>query len=187
MTPLTRAYLSLGSNLGDRLGNLAGAVRALAAASAPGSDHAVLTIAGTSPVYETAPLGADGKNVPDQPAFLNMIVAVDTVVPAMELRAVTFRVEQQFGRRAGERWQPRPIDIDIVLYGHERIELPGLTVPHPRMAERAFVIRPLVDLDPAIALPDGERLADRLPTLAWQRCELHTSAREFRALVDGVR
>lgn len=177
MTTSTRAYLSLGSNMGDRLANLAGAIRAL---------KREVGNATVSPVYETAPIGPAGTVVDDQPAFLNCVVAVDTTLSAVALRAVGAGIERAHGRREGERWQPRPIDIDLVLYGHERISLPDLKVPHPRMFERAFVVRPLVDLDPSISVRGVGVLSSLLPVLADQGCELHTAAHEFQALIDAV-
>ena len=175
-----RAYLSLGSNLGDRLANLAGAISALA-------NEPALSVVALSPVYETAPLGADGRVAHDQPAFLNCALAVDTQLDAQALRAVGSHTERAFGRRDGERWQPRPIDIDLVLYGDQRITTPELTVPHPRMLERAFVLRPLVDINPDIGVPGVGTLAPLLQDLAWQGIALHTTASELRALIDAGR
>lgn len=170
----TRAYLSLGSNLGDRLENLAAAVRRLCA------DVSVTEV---SPVYETAPLGADGSIVDDQDPYLNCIVAVRTSLSASGLHAVTSRIESEQGRERIARWRPRPIDIDIVLFGDERIVTPALTVPHPRMHERAFVLRPLVDLDPGVRVPGAGRAARLLPKLEWQDVRLHTSAGAFAAAI----
>lgn len=162
--------------MGDRLANLAGAIRAL---------KRELGNATVSPVYETAPIGPAGTVVDDQPAFLNCAVAVDTTLGPAALRAVGAGIERAHGRRDGERWQPRPIDIDLVLYGEERVSLPEVTVPHPRMLDRAFVIRPLVDLNPAISAPGAGRLAPLLPSLAGQGCVLHTTAGALQALVDA--
>jgi 2-amino-4-hydroxy-6-hydroxymethyldihydropteridine diphosphokinase len=162
--------------MGDRLASLAGAIRAL--------ERELGTLA-LSPVYETAPIGAAGTVVDDQRAFLNCAVGVDTSLSATELRAVGAGIERAHGRRDGERWQPRPIDIDLVLFGQERIATPTLTVPHPRMFDRAFVIRPLVDLDATISAPGVGKLAALLPNLADQGCVLHTSAADMRTLVDA--
>jgi 2-amino-4-hydroxy-6-hydroxymethyldihydropteridine diphosphokinase len=163
--------------MGDRLANLAGAIRALKRA---------LGTVSVSPVYETAPIGSAGTVVDDQPAFLNCAVGVDTTLSPVALRAVGAGIERAHGRRDGERWQPRPIDIDLVLYGQERVSLPEVTVPHPRMFDRAFVIRPLVDLDPLIIAPGVGRLAALLPALAGQGCVLHTTAIALQALVDAA-
>lgn len=170
----TRAYLSLGSNLGDRLVNLAGAVRALGAAAAQ--------LCAVSPVYETAPLDANGAVAADQPPYLNCAVSADVDVGAAELRSLTAAIERSLGRRARERWASREIDIDVVLFGDERITTPELIVPHPRMSERAFVLRPLVDLDPNISAPGIGRLADLLPSVAGQGCTFHAAAEELLAL-----
>ena len=162
--------------MGDRLANLAGAIRAL---------KRELGAVALSPVYETAPIGLSGAVVDDQPAFLNCAVAVDTTLSPVALRAVGAGIERAFGRREGERWQPRPIDIDLVLYGQERVTLPEVTVPHPRMFERAFVLRPLVDLDASISAPGAGKLAALLPALAGQGCVLHTTAGALQTLVDA--
>jgi 2-amino-4-hydroxy-6-hydroxymethyldihydropteridine diphosphokinase len=149
--------------MGDRMSNIRNAVDAIRAHSA---------VAAVSPVYETAPLGPDGAVVDNQASFLNCIVAIDTRLDPVALRAAGATIEHDLGRPAGERWQPRPIDIDLVLYGDEHVNLPGVVVPHPRMFERAFVLRPLLDLDPAISVRGVGRLADLLPGLASQGCTL---------------
>jgi len=132
-----RAYLGIGSNLGDRLAYLQLAVDELA--KAPG-----IAVVGVSPVYETAPVGG-----PEQPDFLNAVVAVDTTLTAHELLRVAQHVESAAERVRNVRWGPRTLDVDVLLVGEERIDDPDLVVPHPRMAERAFVVVPLADLDPA--------------------------------------
>jgi 2-amino-4-hydroxy-6-hydroxymethyldihydropteridine diphosphokinase len=170
-------YLSLGSNLGDRLANLVAAVRAL------GVSERVVAL---SPVYETAPLGPDGTIVDDQPAFLNCVVAADTALGPAALRARTATIEAQLGREHRERWQSRPIDIDIVLFGDERIETPELIVPHPRIGERAFVMRPLLDLDPDVRVPGVGKLAPLLPAVAWQGVRRAVGADEFATLVGRM-
>lgn len=151
------AYLGLGSNLGDRARNLAEAARRLAS---PGG----LTVLRASPLYETDPVG-----VTDQPPFLNQVLEVETGLPAAELLARCLQVEAGLGRVRRERWGPRTLDIDILLYGQEVIDEPGLQVPHPRLAERAFVLVPLLDLAPRLALPDGRRADNLLARLGpWQ-------------------
>jgi 2-amino-4-hydroxy-6-hydroxymethyldihydropteridine diphosphokinase len=132
-----RAYLGIGSNLGDRLAHLQLAVDELA--KAPG-----VAVVGVSPVYETAPVGG-----PEQPDFLNAVVAVDTTLAAHELLRVAQQVESAAQRVRNVRWGPRTLDVDVLLVGDERIDDPDLVVPHPRIAERAFVVVPLADLDPA--------------------------------------
>jgi len=149
-----RAYLGLGSNLGDRLGYLQQAVDGVAAA--PGID-----VVAVSPVYETAPVGG-----PPQPAYLNAVVAVETRQSPRQLLEVAQRLESAAGRIRGERWGPRTLDIDVLLVGDEEVDEPDLVVPHPRLAERAFVLVPLADLVPGWA---GRIGLDQLPDRAEVR------------------
>lgn len=132
-----RAYLGIGSNLGDRLAFLQLAVDQIAAADG-------VTVVGVSSVYETAPVGG-----PEQPAYLNAVIAVDTTSTARELLHLAHDVEAGAGRVRTVRWGPRTIDVDVLLVGDERVDDADLVVPHPRMTERAFVLVPLTDLDPA--------------------------------------
>jgi 2-amino-4-hydroxy-6-hydroxymethyldihydropteridine diphosphokinase len=134
---VTRAYIGIGSNLGDRLSYLQLAVDELASADG-------VSVVDVSPVYETAPVGG-----PEQPDYLNAVVAVDTTLTAHELLRVAQAVETEAERVRSVRWGPRTLDVDVLLVGDERIDTPDLVVPHPRMAERAFVVVPLADLDPA--------------------------------------
>lgn len=144
MTAARRAFLGLGSNLGDRLGYLQLAVDGLAAS--PG-----VRLVAVSPVYETAPVGG-----PEQPDYLNAVAEVETTLTARELLAVANAIEAEGERVRKERWGPRTLDVDVLLVGDERHDTPELTVPHPRMAERAFVLAPLSDLAPElVAIPDG--------------------------------
>ncbi len=139
----TVAYIGLGSNQGDRPANLDRAAGALAVV--PG-----IMLRRRAPVYETAPLGYT-----DQDWFLNTVVEVETTLPARELLERMLEIERQLGRERGERWGLRVIDLDLLLFGAERIAEPGLLVPHPRLSERAFVVVPLADLRPELDLPDG--------------------------------
>jgi 2-amino-4-hydroxy-6-hydroxymethyldihydropteridine diphosphokinase len=136
---VTRAYLGIGSNLGERLAYLQLAVDELAAADG-------VTVVGVSSVYETAPVGG-----PEQPDYLNAVVAVDTFLTAHELLRVAQGIEAEADRVRTVRWGPRTLDVDVLLFGDEHIDDPDLVVPHPRMTERAFVVVPLADLDPAWA------------------------------------
>ena len=140
------AFLGIGSNLGDRLTNLQGAVDALQAE--PG-----LRVTGSSRVWETVPVGG-----PPQPDYLNAVLRIETDLSARDLLEVAHRVESRLGRVRTERWGARTIDVDILLFDDERIEEPDLVVPHPRMAQRAFVLLPLLELDPDPILPDGSSL-----------------------------
>jgi 2-amino-4-hydroxy-6-hydroxymethyldihydropteridine diphosphokinase len=138
--------LGLGSNLGDRLATLQRAVDLLV-------DEHVRVVA-SSRVWETDPVG------PAQPDFLNAVVGADTDLEPLDLLAACQRVEESLGRVRHERWGPRTIDIDILLVDDVAIDEPDLTVPHPRMTERAFVMLPLLELDPDPVLPDGTRMKD---------------------------
>jgi 2-amino-4-hydroxy-6-hydroxymethyldihydropteridine diphosphokinase len=147
-----RAYIGLGSNLGDRGAYLERAVDLLRA------DERINVVA-VSSFRETEPVG-----LREQPRFLNGAATVETDLSARELLDRLLAVERELGReRTGPRFGPRTIDLDLLLYGRETIDEPGLTVPHPRLQERAFVLEPLVELEPSLALPDGQRLRDLLP------------------------
>jgi 2-amino-4-hydroxy-6-hydroxymethyldihydropteridine diphosphokinase len=141
-----RAYLGLGANIGDRTRALQAAVDGLAA------DDGV-TVVAVSPVYETDPVGG-----PEQPDYLNAVVALDTDRTPRELLELAKRLEDEAGRVPGERWGPRPLDVDVLLVGDDEVDEPDLVVPHPRLYERAFVMVPLADLDPMLApwVPPGE-------------------------------
>ena len=141
-------FLGLGSNLGDRLANLQAAVDALQAE--PG-----LRVAASSRVWETTPVGG-----PPQPDYLNAVVRIETDLSARDLLDVARRVESRLGRIRKERWGARTIDVDVLLFDEEQIDEPDLVVPHPRMTERAFVLLPLLELEPDPMLPDGTRLKD---------------------------
>jgi 2-amino-4-hydroxy-6-hydroxymethyldihydropteridine diphosphokinase len=147
------AYLGLGSNLGDRLANLQGAVDRLASEGG-------IRVDASSRVWETAPVGG-----PEQPDYLNAVVRVQTDRAPEELLAACRSVESALGRERSERWGPRTIDVDVLLYDGRVVDEPDLVVPHPRIAERAFVVLPLLELEPDPILPDGRRLVDlRLDT-----------------------
>jgi len=152
---MTRAYLSLGSNLGDRLLYLRQVVQALHEA---GARHVADGASGVqvlrvSPVYETAPLGADGEVRVDQPAFLNAVVELQVAITPLELRWLTAGIEVALGRTGGPAYEPRTVDIDLLMVGDAIIERPELTLPHPRMWTRGFVMRPLDDLLPGVFPP----------------------------------
>ena len=132
----TRAYLGLGGNLGDPAAAMAAALRALDAVDG-------ISVAAVSSLYRTPPWGVSG-----QPDFLNAVAAVDTALGARRLLDLCLDVERGLKRIRTTRWGPRVIDIDILLYGDERIEEEGLQVPHPRMADRAFVLMPLAEIAP---------------------------------------
>jgi 2-amino-4-hydroxy-6-hydroxymethyldihydropteridine diphosphokinase len=143
-------YLGLGTNQGDRLANLQ-AVRAVftpvQTALAPS-----VRLLQASPIYETEPWG-----FLDQPAFLNQALQAETDLPPMDLLAYLKDLEVELGRMPNFRYGPRLIDIDILLYDELVLSLPGLEIPHPRLAERAFVLVPLVDLAPDLRYPGNGR------------------------------
>jgi 2-amino-4-hydroxy-6-hydroxymethyldihydropteridine diphosphokinase len=145
------AYVGLGSNLGDREANLRRALELLEE----------LGPARISSIRETDPVG-----ITDQPRFLNAVAEVLTDLPAREVLDRLLAIERGLGREREEevRWGPRTIDLDLLLYGSETIDEPGLTVPHPRLARRRFVLEPLHELDPDLVLPDGRAVRDLLAT-----------------------
>lgn len=146
------AVLGLGSNLGDLRCQLDCAVAALHATRG-------LRVTRRSAYYKTPPWG-----VTDQPFFVNMCVAVETTLPPRALLDAALAIEQGAGRVRGERWGPRTLDIDILLYGDRVIDEPGLRVPHPHLLDRAFVLVPLVDLGPERVV-QGMRVAHALQKL----------------------
>jgi 2-amino-4-hydroxy-6-hydroxymethyldihydropteridine diphosphokinase len=138
-----RAFVALGSNLGDREATIRNALAALE--SQPG-----VTVAAVSTLIDTAPVG-----VVDQPRFLNGVAALDTDLSARDLLDLLLDVEHRFGRtREGVPAQgPRTLDLDLVLYDDAEIDEPGLTVPHPRLHEREFVLGPLAEVAPGLEVP----------------------------------
>ncbi len=151
-------YLGLGTNQGDRLTNLLAARAAFTPASSALAPSVRLLQA--SPIYETEPWG-----FLDQPAFLNQVVKAETGLPPLDLLVYLKELEVQLGRLPNFRYGPRLIDIDILLYDDLVLSLPGLEIPHPRLAERAFVLAPLADLAPDLRYPrNGRHLPDRRHT-----------------------
>lgn len=142
-------YLSLGSNVGDREGNLRAAIALLGAAG--------VCVLRVSPVYETEPL-----EVRDQPWFLNLVVEAETELFPKQLLARIQKIELELGRKRVRVKGPRTIDIDILLYGESLIETSELTVPHPRLAERRFVLEPLAELAPELRHPASRRTVREL-------------------------
>ena len=159
-----RGYLGLGSNVGDRLGCLRAARDRLDGRGEAGGER--LRVVAASSIYETAPQGEVG----DQPDFLNACLAVETTLAPEELLDACKRVERELGREEGAvRHGPRAIDVDVLLLGELEHRSERLTLPHPDVLRRRFVLAPLVELDPELALPDGTRLADALAALEGQR------------------
>ena len=145
-------YLGLGSNIGDRFGYLRDAIGRL--------EGKGLTVEAVSSAWETEPVG----EILDQPDFLNAVALLETTLPARDLLDALLAIERAHGRdRASEtRWGPRTLDLDLLLYGDAVVDEPGLRVPHPHLHERAFALRPLLDIAPDVSIP-GHGPARELP------------------------
>lgn len=144
MHPIRRCVLAIGSNLGDRLGSLQGAVNSLA-------DTPEVWLTAVSPVYETEPVGAP----PHSKNFLNAVVLIDTTLSAHTLLDRCLAIEDAFGReRTGTKGEPRTLDVDLIVVGDRRANDPDLVLPHPQAHERAFVLAPWHDVEPDAELPD---------------------------------
>jgi 2-amino-4-hydroxy-6-hydroxymethyldihydropteridine diphosphokinase len=156
---MRRVYLGLGTNLGDREQNLRDAIARLKVVKG-------VNFLRQSRVYQTEPM-----HIAHQPEFLNMVVEIEARddMSARDLLTVVKDIEKEIGRKHRERWGPREIDIDILLFGDERIEVDDFQVPHPRMWERAFVIVPLAELAPEVGSPAGERVADVAKRLSMEQ------------------
>lgn len=164
---MTRAYLALGSNLGDRLAHLQSAVDGLAAAEG-------VEVVAVSAVYETAPVGG-----PEQGPYLNAVVAVETALAPRALLGIGQHLEAAAARVRDVRWGPRTLDVDVLLVGDTRVDEPDLVVPHPRMHERDFVLAPLADVAPhLVAAPAGGWSGVRRTALALQPPGRHSATAE---------
>jgi 2-amino-4-hydroxy-6-hydroxymethyldihydropteridine diphosphokinase len=153
-------YLGLGSNVGDSIANLAAAATAL--------ETAGVTVLARASLYTTAPQG----EVLDQPDFLNSALKIETGLAPLELLDLCKQIERRHGRDPqGVRHGPRPIDIDVLLLGDEPFESDRLTLPHREIGTRRFVLEPLLELDPDLALPDGTRAKTLLAAVADQPVE----------------
>lgn len=154
---MARGFLGLGSNVGDRLGALEAARESL-------GRHGVEVTASSS-IYETAPQG----EVLDQPDFLNAVVQVETGLDPEALLDACKEVERELGRAAGgRRHGPRPIDVDVLLLDQIEHRSERLTLPHPEVTGRRFVLEPLLELEPRLVLPDGTALAPLMPAVGDQ-------------------
>jgi 2-amino-4-hydroxy-6-hydroxymethyldihydropteridine diphosphokinase len=152
MHPIRRCVIAIGSNLGDRLTNLQGAVDALA-------DTPEVWLTDVSPVYETAPVDAPAGSAD----FLNAVVLADTTLSARTLLDRALAIEDAYGRERGpQRNAPRTLDVDLILVGDRRADDDRLVLPHPKAHERAFVLAPWHDVDPDAEIPEVGTVADLL-------------------------
>lgn len=148
-----RVYVGVGSNLGDRWARLGLAARELRAAQR-------VEVVAASRVYDAAPIG------PPQPRYLNAVLELETALPAIEILDVLQAIEETGGRvRGPERWGPRTLDLDLLLYGDEVVRVPRLVVPHPALAVRRFVLAPLAELCPDRVVPGTGRTVAQLLAL----------------------
>jgi len=152
------AYVGLGANLGDLRRTLESALADLA-------DVKDLTLEAVSSAWRSAPVGCEG------PDYLNAVARVTTTLPPLSVLAALQAIESRHGRERPFVNAPRTLDLDLLLYGDQTIALDRLLVPHPRLHQRAFVLRPLLELDPALASPRLGRLASHLPSVADQVVE----------------
>ncbi|MES2099993.1 MAG: 2-amino-4-hydroxy-6-hydroxymethyldihydropteridine diphosphokinase [Pseudomonadota bacterium] len=153
-----RAFVALGANLGHARATLDAAFVALAAL--PGT-----RLRAASSLYRTAPIDSNG------PDYLNAVVMLDTRLAPHALLRELQRIERAHGRERPYRNAPRTLDLDLLLYGAERLAMKALTVPHPRLHERAFVLRPLAELAPRLVVPGLGPIADWLPNVGGQRID----------------
>lgn len=158
---MNSSYLSLGSNMGDRFEMLKQAVRML-------NEHPQVEVRSISSLYETDPVGFT-----DQEPFLNMVIYIHTELSALELLAACQEIEQKLQRKRLIRWGPRTIDLDILLYNQDNMDTEKLTIPHPRMHERDFVLIPLSEIAPSL-----ENL-DKPPSQGVRLWKTYGSVEEF--------
>jgi 2-amino-4-hydroxy-6-hydroxymethyldihydropteridine diphosphokinase len=153
LPPWTTAYLGLGSNLGDRQANLSAALERLERSPS-------VRLQRCSSLYESAPVG-----VLDQPWFLNAVAEIGTGLAPLELLALLKSIERELGRQPGRRWGERLVDLDLLLYGDLELATDVLTVPHPELWRRLFVLAPLQELAPELRTPNGRSIGQRVTEL----------------------
>ena len=152
MKPLRKVVYSIGSNLGDRLGNVQGAVDAI-------SDTPDVIVVDVSSVYETTPVGGPA----DSPLFLNIVVVAETTLEPQTLVERAFAIEEAYGRaRDGERWGPRTLDVDLIMVGNAIVDQEDLRLPHPLAHQRAFVLVPWYEVDPTAEIVGKGAIGDLL-------------------------
>ena len=149
MKPLRKVVYSLGSNLGDRLNNLQGAVDAL-------RDTPDVIVVDVSSVYETEPIGGPA----DSPSFLNLIIVAETTLEPRTLLERALAIEDAYGRERGEKWAPRTLDVDLIMVGNTSSDVEDLRLPHPLASERAFVLLPWLEIDAKGEIPGVGKVAD---------------------------
>ena len=149
MKPLRKVVYSLGSNLGDRLNNLQGAVDAL-------RDTPDVIVVDVSSVYETEPVGGPA----DSPSFLNLVVVAETTLEPRTLLERALAIEDAYGRERGEKWAPRTLDVDLIMVGNTSTDTEDLRLPHPLARERAFVLLPWLEVDAKGEIPGVGKVAD---------------------------
>ncbi len=149
MKPLRKVVYSLGSNLGDRLNNLQGAVDAL-------RDTPDVIVVDISSVYETDPVGGPEES----PSFLNLVVVAETTLEPRTLLERALAIEDAYGRERGEKWAPRTLDVDLIMVGNTSSDTDDLRLPHPLAAERAFVLLPWLEIDAKGEIPGVGKVAD---------------------------
>ncbi|MFZ2972678.1 MAG: 2-amino-4-hydroxy-6-hydroxymethyldihydropteridine diphosphokinase [Ferribacterium limneticum] len=153
---MNTAYVALGANLGDPAATVLAAFAALA--NLPES-----RVVHSSSLYRTAPVG-----LTDQPEFVNAVAELETTLAPETLLAALFDIEERFGRIRAEKNGPRTLDLDLLLYNDQFVDLPRLTLPHPRLHLRAFVLQPLAEIAPQLAIPGRGTVAAWLPAVANQ-------------------
>jgi 2-amino-4-hydroxy-6-hydroxymethyldihydropteridine diphosphokinase len=161
---MTLSYIALGSNLGDPVQHITTATREL-------GQLADCQLVACSPWYNSAAVGPG-----TQPDYINAVVALETTLPALSLLQALQKIENAHGRQRRERWGARTLDVDILLYGDQTLDTDELIIPHPRLAERNFVLYPLFDLAPELTLPCGTPIASllaRCPRAGLRRCLRH--------------
>ncbi|HSE07191.1 MAG TPA: 2-amino-4-hydroxy-6-hydroxymethyldihydropteridine diphosphokinase [Nocardioidaceae bacterium] len=158
MHPIRRSVLAIGSNLGDRMGSLQGAINSLA-------DTPEVWLTAVSPVYETEPVGAPAGSK----TFLNAVILIDTTLSARTLLERALAIEDAFGReRSGTKGEPRTLDVDLIVVGDRRANDDDLKLPHPHAHERAFVLTPWHDVEPDAEIPDFGPVAKLLEQVSDQ-------------------
>jgi len=170
---MTLAFIGIGANLGDARQALKDAIVCLA-------QQVGITVLAKSSFYRTAPVDATGDD------YFNAVVKVETSFTAPQLLRICHHIEDQFGRERPFHNAPRTLDLDLLLFGADRIDSEAMTVPHPRITERAFVLVPLVELDGELVIPGRGRAADFLPGVRDQRIEKFSSCKCPRLQEGGT-